>query len=183
MASWTNFRQFFGALPAMPGCTVRGWDAMFGRELCGSQASLAAKVECEPDRRNYRLACSANDKVIGMMLDWNEYQRQIGAAVAEIGRISPDTIRGYRGLSDAGAKSGVLDGKTRELIALAVAVTRQCDGCITIHADAAVKQGASREEIVAALGVAIAVNAGAALVYSARVMDAYAAKLPSEGQR
>src|SRR6185369_15989333 len=45
--SRTNFRQFFGALPAMTGCTVRGWDAMFGRELCGSQASLAAKVECE----------------------------------------------------------------------------------------------------------------------------------------
>ena len=43
--------------------------------------------------------------------------------------------------------------------------------------------GESPEEIVAALGVAISVNAGAALVYSARVMDAYAAKLPSEGQR
>src|SRR5215510_9101942 len=122
------------------------------------------------------------DEVIAMMLDWNDYQRQLGATTAEIGRISPDTIRGYRGLADAG-KSGPLDGKTRELIALAVAVTRQCDGCITIHTDAAIKQGATREEIVAALGVAISVNAGAALVYSARVMDAYTAKLPSEGQR
>lgn len=110
-----------------------------------------------------------------MMLEWNDYQRQLGTTTAEIGRISPDTIRGYRGLADAG-KSGPLDGKTRELIALAVAVTRQCDGCITIHTDAAIKQGASREEIVAALSVAISVNAGAALVFSARVMDAYAAK-------
>jgi AhpD family alkylhydroperoxidase len=58
-----------------------------------------------------------------------------------------------------------------------VAAKRQCDGCITSHADAAVKQGTSREEVVAALSVAISVNAGAALVYSARVMDAYAAKL------
>jgi AhpD family alkylhydroperoxidase len=113
--------------------------------------------------------------VIAMMLDWNDYQRQLGGTTAEIGRISPDTIRGYRGLADAG-KAGPLDGKTRELIALAVAVTRQCDGCITIHTDAAIKQGASREEIVAALSVAIAVNAGAALVFSGRVMDAYAAK-------
>jgi alkylhydroperoxidase/carboxymuconolactone decarboxylase family protein YurZ len=52
-------------------------------------------------------------------------------------------------------------------------VTRQCDGCITVHVDAAVKFGATREEVAEALGVAIAMNAGAALVYSARVMDAY----------
>jgi AhpD family alkylhydroperoxidase len=111
-----------------------------------------------------------------MMLDWNAYQQQLVANIAQIGKISPDTVRGYRELSDAGAKTGKLDAKIRELIALAVAVTRQCDGCITVHTDAAVKHGATREEIVEALGVAIAVNAGAALVYSARVMDAYSAK-------
>ena len=111
-----------------------------------------------------------------MMLDWNVYQQQLIASIAQIGKSSPDTVRGYRELSDAGAKTGRLDAKTRELIALAVAVTRQCDGCITVHTDAAVKQGVTREEIAEALGVAIAVNAGAALVYSARVMDAYSAK-------
>ena len=110
------------------------------------------------------------------MLDWNAYQQQLVANIAQIGKISPDTVRGYRELSDAGAKTGKLDAKTRELIALAVAVTRQCDGCITVHTDAAVKHGATREEIAEALGVAMAVNAGAALVYSARVMDAYSAK-------
>ena len=110
------------------------------------------------------------------MLDWNAYQQQLIASIAQIGKSSPDTVRGYRELSDAGAKTGKFDAKTRELIALAVAVTRQCDGCITVHTDAAVKHGATREEIAEALGVAIAVNAGAALVYSARVMDAYSAK-------
>ena len=114
-----------------------------------------------------------------MMHDWDEYQRQVLATIADIGRSSPGTVRGYRELSDAGAKKDVLGGKTRELIALVVAVTRQCDGCITIHTDAAIKRGATREEIVEAPGVAIAVNAGASLVYSARVLDAYAAKAPS----
>jgi alkylhydroperoxidase/carboxymuconolactone decarboxylase family protein YurZ len=47
---------------------------------------------------------------------------------------------------------------------------------ITVHTDAAMKHGATREEIAEALEVAIAVSAGAALVYSARVMDAYSAK-------
>jgi AhpD family alkylhydroperoxidase len=76
-------------------------------------------------------------------------------------------------LSAAGTKTNHLDAKTRELIALAVAVTLRCDGCITVHTEAAIKHGASREEIAEALGVAVSVNAGAALVYSARVMDAY----------
>jgi AhpD family alkylhydroperoxidase len=111
-----------------------------------------------------------------MMLDWNEYRQQISSAVGEIAKVSPDTVRGYVQLGGAGAKTGNLDAKTRELIALAVAVTRQCDGCITVHTDAAVKHGATREEIIEALGVAVAINAGAALVYSARTLDAYAAR-------
>src|SRR5580700_5107662 len=111
-----------------------------------------------------------------MMLDWNEYQKQLATTVGEIARTSPDITRGYRTLSEAGAKTDKLDAKTRELIALAVAVTLRCDGCITVHTDAAAKLGATKEEIIEALGVAITVNAGAALVYSARTIDAFAAK-------
>ncbi|WP_047538941.1 carboxymuconolactone decarboxylase family protein [Methylotenera versatilis] len=110
------------------------------------------------------------------MLDWSDYHKQLLATIGDIAKISPDTVRGYGTLSNAGAKTTQLSDKTRELIALAVAVTRQCDGCIAVHTDAAVKHGATREEIMETLSVTISVNAGAALVYSARVMDAYAAK-------
>ena len=58
------------------------------------------------------------------------------------GRLTPATVRGYRELSDAG-KTAHLDPKTRELIAIAVGVTRQCDGCITTHVHAARQQGAT----------------------------------------
>lgn len=115
-----------------------------------------------------------------MMLDWNAYRAQLTQRIGEFGRLSPGTVRGYRGLSQAGDQTDVLGAKTRELIALAVGVTRQCDGCIATHTDAALKAGATREEIAEALGVAIAVNAGAALVYSSRVLDALAsAETPS----
>ena len=111
-----------------------------------------------------------------MMLDWNLYLKQITSTIGQIATVSPDIVRGYRAISDAGQKTGKLDAKTRELISLAVAVTRQCDGCITVHTEAALKAGATKEELVEALGVAIAVNAGAALVYSARTLDAFTAK-------
>jgi AhpD family alkylhydroperoxidase len=109
---------------------------------------------------------------MNMMLNWNEYRGQLTAGVKELGQLSPDTVKGYVGLSAAGQKKDLLGAKTRELIALAVAVTARCDGCIAVHSEAAIRHGASREEIAEALGVAVAVNAGAALVYSTRVMDA-----------
>jgi AhpD family alkylhydroperoxidase len=113
-----------------------------------------------------------------MMLDWEEYRQQLLATIQEIGKTAPDVVRGYRTIGDGAAKIGKLDAKTRELISLAVAVTARCDGCITTHVDAAARQGATREEVIEALAVAIQVNAGAALVYSARTLDAFNAKVP-----
>lgn len=108
-----------------------------------------------------------------MMLDWKNYQGQLSSTIGEIGKLSPDTLKGYMALSNAGKQTGKLDARTPELIALAVAVSLRCDGCIAVHTDAAAKAGASREELAEALGVAIAINAGAALVYSARTIDAF----------
>jgi AhpD family alkylhydroperoxidase len=107
------------------------------------------------------------------MLDWNDYRGQLLAAVSDSAKLSPDTIRGYTALSAAGVKTGHLDAKTRELIALAVAVSLRCDGCITVHSAEARRHGASKEEIAEALGVAVSVNAGATVVYSTRTLDAF----------
>jgi AhpD family alkylhydroperoxidase len=106
------------------------------------------------------------------MLDWKQYRTELLGRVGEIAKIVPETIKGYHALSVAGQKTNYLDAKHRELIALAVAVTLRCDGCIVVHTTEAQRQGATKEEIAEALGVAIAINAGAAVVYSARVMDA-----------
>ncbi|NGM86686.1 carboxymuconolactone decarboxylase family protein [Parapusillimonas sp. SGNA-6] len=106
------------------------------------------------------------------MLDWDKYHAQLMDQIGGIAAVSPDVVKGYSTLSQAGAKTNRLDAKTRELIALAVAVTTRCDGCIAVHSKKALENGASKEEIAEALGVAVALNAGAALVYSARVMDA-----------
>ena len=106
------------------------------------------------------------------MLDWKEYRGELFGRIGELAKVVPETIKGYKTLSTAGQKTNHLDAKQRELIALAVAVTVRCDGCIVVHTTEAQKAGATKEEIAEALGVAISVNAGAALVYSARVMDA-----------
>ena len=107
-----------------------------------------------------------------MMFDWQTYRDQLMAGIKDIGQNSPGTIKGYLELGAAGAKQDLLGAKMRELISLEVAVTVRCDGCIAVHSEAALRAGATKAEITEALGVAVAVSAGAALVYSTRVMDA-----------
>lgn len=109
------------------------------------------------------------------MKDWNAYRNEVSSRLGEFAEMSPDVVAGMRKIGGSAAKTGHLEPKVHELIALAVAVTTRCDGCIAAHTKAAVEFGASREEIAEALGMAIALNAGAAAVYSARVLDAHAA--------
>ncbi|WP_420971551.1 carboxymuconolactone decarboxylase family protein [Bradyrhizobium sp. B120] len=106
------------------------------------------------------------------MLDWKQEISDVNARLKELGSRTPDTLKGAALLGVAGARTNHLDARTRELIALAVAVTTRCDGCIAAHAAQAVKLGIGDEEIAEALGVAINLNAGAALVYSSHALDA-----------
>lgn len=106
------------------------------------------------------------------MQDWNAYRDALIGRVGEFAKLSPDVLRGLNVIEGSGNKTGHLDPKMHEIIALAVAVTTRCDGCIAVHAKKAIELGATEAEIAEALGVAVALNAGAALTYTARVFDA-----------
>jgi AhpD family alkylhydroperoxidase len=92
---------------------------------------------------------------------------------AEFAATQPDFLAAFRKLNETQGATGMLDGKTRELIAMAVAVTTRCEGCIGAHAAAAVKAGATEVELTEALATAIALNAGAAYVYSLKAISAF----------
>jgi AhpD family alkylhydroperoxidase len=104
--------------------------------------------------------------------NWEEYSAGLKARGKELGQLHPDIVRGFVALSNGAAQTTHLDAKTREFIALAVAITTKCDGCIDAHARKAKAAGATKEEIAEALGVAIALNAGAAYTYALHVLDA-----------
>lgn len=108
-----------------------------------------------------------------MMQDWNGYRTSLLERVGDFAKQSPDVMHGMAALDNAAAKTGHLEPRIHELISLAVAVTTRCDGCIAVHTKKAAEAGASLEEVSEALGVAIAMNAGAALTYSARVVETY----------
>ena len=110
-----------------------------------------------------------------MFQDWQTHTQDVKAAFKELGTEHPKMLKAYGALTQA-IDSSVLNDKTRELISLAVAVTTRCESCISVHAEAAVKAGASDDEVAAALATAIALNAGAAYTYSLRAIEAVKAQ-------
>ncbi|MBO1110424.1 carboxymuconolactone decarboxylase family protein [Bordetella petrii] len=108
-----------------------------------------------------------------MMNNWSDTLTNLRKAAGAFADANPPVVGAYRGLNEALGKGQALDAKTRELIALAVAVTTRCDGCISSHASAAQQAGATAEEVAEALGTAVALNAGAAYVYSVRALEAF----------
>ena len=85
----------------------------------------------------------------------------------------PEVWAGFRQLHDAAIADGALPAKIKELMALTIAVVKQCDGCIAYHAKAAARRGATSEEVAEALGVALLMDGGTASVYGPRGWDAY----------
>ncbi|MCP4418416.1 MAG: carboxymuconolactone decarboxylase family protein [Chloroflexi bacterium] len=82
-------------------------------------------------------------------------------------------MQGFSAMAQAATRDGVLDKKTKELIALAIGVSTRCDGCIGFHAKALVELGASKAEVEETLGMAIYMGGGPSLMYAADAMLAY----------
>ena len=80
-------------------------------------------------------------------------------------------MKAFSNIANAALDAKALDGKTKELIALGISVAIRCDDCIAFHAKAALKQGASREEVIEALGMAVYMGAGPSVMYATHALD------------
>jgi AhpD family alkylhydroperoxidase len=108
-----------------------------------------------------------------MHKNWPEITKDLSTAIRELRGGAPEVMKGFSALAQAALKPDALDTKTKELIALAIAVATRCDGCVGFHAEAAVKQGASRDEVMATMGMAIYMGAGPSVMYAAQAVEAF----------
>ncbi|MBS1836878.1 MAG: carboxymuconolactone decarboxylase family protein [Actinobacteria bacterium] len=91
----------------------------------------------------------------------------------ELRHAIPDTIGAFAGLHRAAMADGALPRRTKELIALAIAVVERCDGCVVAHARGAAAAGATEAEVAEAMGVAVLMNGGPATVWGPRALAAF----------
>ncbi len=108
-----------------------------------------------------------------MHKDWKDANATLSSAIAGYRDASPKTAAGFSALAQAATAPAALDMKTKELIALAIGIAGRCDGCVGFHTKAAIQQGASRQEVLETIDVAIYMGGGPSYVYGAQALEAY----------
>jgi len=85
----------------------------------------------------------------------------------------PRTTQAFGALGKAAKEGGTLDLKTKEFVALGISVADRCEPCISLHMEALVKLGATREEIGDVLSMCIQMGGGPSMMYAAKALDCY----------
>lgn len=106
------------------------------------------------------------------MKDFPAHFKELGQWMEKLGQAIPEPMESFGALHKAATKPGALNTKTKELVALGIAITVRCDGCISFHVHDAMKSGASSAEIAETVGVAILMGGGPSVVYGIEAMQA-----------
>lgn len=106
-------------------------------------------------------------------MDWKQYLSDSTAALRVYRDAEGATHKAFGGLHHAALDGEALDVKTRELIALGIGISKQCLDCIGFHVRAAIKAGATREEVAATISVAVMMGGGPATMYGSKALEAY----------
>ncbi|HSS88714.1 MAG TPA: carboxymuconolactone decarboxylase family protein [Streptosporangiaceae bacterium] len=115
------------------------------------------------------------------MTSARENQKELIGLGRRLREAIPDVYAGYAQLHSASMGDGALPARVKELIALAISVTKECDGCVVAHARAAARRGATAEEVAETMGVAILMNGGPGTVWGPRaygVFEEFARETP-----
>lgn len=108
-----------------------------------------------------------------MNTSYQTLTRNISTNLAPLRSNLPEVMQGFGTLGKSAMADGALNPKTKELIALAIGVASRCDGCIGFHSQALVRLGATSQEVYEALGVAVYMGGGPALMYAANAVAAF----------
>lgn len=107
--------------------------------------------------------------------DYSQITGAINEGLGGLRSHAGETLAAFSGLSKAALADGALDKKSKELIALAIGVSKQCDGCIGFHTKALQRLGATDEEVAEALGMCVYMGGGPALMYAGDAWTAWLA--------
>ena len=106
-------------------------------------------------------------------MSWKDKLTETRSGLRNLNSAIPDTAKAFGGLGKAVKEGGVLDFKTKEFIALGIAIAGRCEPCIQLHIDALVRAGATRAEITDVLGMCIQMGGGPSMMYAAKALECW----------
>jgi AhpD family alkylhydroperoxidase len=108
-----------------------------------------------------------------MQTEWAGLTDQLRPQLKNLHSGAPAVMKAFSAIAQAALAPKALDTKTKELLALGIAVAARCDDCIAFHVKAAIEQGASQEELLETLGMAIYMGAGPTVMYASHALEAF----------
>ena len=108
-----------------------------------------------------------------MVKDWQDLINNLSTDIRTLRVSTPDVMKSFTAMGSTAGATGALDSKTKELIALAIGVSTRCDDCIAFHSKGAVQYGATREEVLETLSMAIYMGAGPSVMYASHALAAF----------
>ena len=107
------------------------------------------------------------------MPEFKTVVKDVSAEMRGLRESQPDLMAAFSQLAAAGTKEGALSKKTREMIALGIAVAGRCDDCIGFHIQALIKLGTTRTELEEVLGTAVYMGGGPSMMYATHALAAF----------
>ncbi|AJE48527.1 carboxymuconolactone decarboxylase family protein [Celeribacter indicus] len=106
-------------------------------------------------------------------MGWVEKNETMREALRTLNKANRSIPAGFGAMSKAAMEGNHLDGKTKEMVALAVAVGLRCEACIGFHVEALIRQGGTREELAEMLAMCIQMGGGPVLMYAAKALECW----------
>jgi AhpD family alkylhydroperoxidase len=108
-----------------------------------------------------------------MSKDYVAITKQISNGIRTLRKDIPEVMQGFSAMAGAATKDGALSKKVKELVALGIAISTRCDGCIGFHTEALIKLGCTKAEFEETLGLAVYMGGGPSLMYAGDAMTAW----------
>lgn len=106
-------------------------------------------------------------------MSWTSFLNETMGRIGALQKEAPEALKAFNQMGAVAKKNGALDEKTKELIALGIAVSTRCDSCIGFHVKSLVRLKTTRAELCEALEMIAYMGGGPSIAYGAKALEAY----------
>ena len=106
-------------------------------------------------------------------MDWKLFLKKTREDYVTLGKEIPDTFKGFSVMGKEAKKEGIVSEKTKEFVALGIAISTRCESCIGMHIESLIRLGTSREELIEVLAMCSYMGGGPSITFSTKALEAF----------
>jgi len=106
-------------------------------------------------------------------MTWSDTLNDTRQNLRVLNKAIPETAQAFGALGKSVKEGGTLEFKTKEFVALGIAVATKCEACIALHIEALIRCGATRDEISDVLGMCLQMGGGPSMMYAAKALACF----------